>query len=207
MLKFIWPAAALIALSVSPAQAVSIAPGQVFEGTYSISAADLQIGSSLQLVSVDGPIQFQQFNLWSGTDRMDPGEGADFRIFEGGDTGQPPAVDVPLFAQGSFSFVGFGSGSTTTLTSGVVQIEATSGSFDLDQLELFGRADVTVRFRGGAPFTTQLVAGAFVQNIQPVSTTPPPPPSNVIPLPASGLLLGSFLAGLMGWRARRRCAM
>ncbi|WP_299848058.1 hypothetical protein [uncultured Roseovarius sp.] len=206
-------AAAVLVASVTAAQAITIEAGKSYLGDYSFSGIQPTPNPCCPIISIDTPIRAQQYNIFFGANRLDQGETITLDF-----TGRvaPPPPPTPDASTSSFTStnplgttsLGLGISSLfDNLSSGVIRISASGGSFDLDKLIVFASVNATVQTTNG-PVATTLPIEAMVTNFRLLSPPPPPPPPpNVVPLPASGLMLISVLAGLFGWRHRQYRSM
>lgn len=207
MLRTILASAALAA-SVTAAGGATIEPGKIYIADYNFTGSTPQAASCCPVISLDGPIQAQQYNIVFGTDRFDVGESIRLMF----DLTEPPemplADDDPALSTADGTSLGNSlslgiSDTFDNLSRGNVLIEALGGSFDIDSIEIFGSIPATVDAQG-SPLATSLGIGAFLTDYREIGATePPPPPDGVVPLPAGLPLLLSGLAGL-GVLARRK---
>ncbi|WP_375175505.1 hypothetical protein [Pseudooceanicola sp.] len=189
-------AATLLFCAAGAAQALTVSISNPVEGTFSFSAADVTPASCCPIVSIDGPIKFQQANFtFLSSDLLDPGTTIGFTILDSARNVLTSSSKTFLGASSTSSFF-FGSSDQPNLTSGYVQVTAQSGTFEIDQLMIQGFVSATVQSTSGGDLQTQLSAFTEVENFSSIN-------SGVVPIPASALLMLGGL-GLLGGLARRR---
>jgi hypothetical protein len=198
-------------VSALSADAVTILPGETYEGIYAASTDQIDTSMFAPILSIDGPILYVQYNIdfpdlapggkvtitHLAADRSLFGEvelenASAFPGFVGGAGGPCMFCELPVTG-----FIQVRNDSATALTLG--------GSFWPTgiQLALTVAATVDIPALGDA-YETSLSFVSPVTDFRLVSpVTPPPvdPPPGVIPLPAAGWLL---LAGIGSFALVRR---
>ncbi len=192
-------------ISASAAGAVTIQEGKTYLADFDYQNSELL--TVFEIISIDGPIvpNGARISFGSGSTSgigdnvLDPGETITLGYAE--DASSPYTFVSAYTNSGptSMSEFTFDISSFGANASGTLAVSAAGGSFDIDLVQLGGTVDVTHNPPSGLTQTT--ITTVF--DIRDFRETVSPPDPNVVPLPASGLMLGSLLAGVIGWRRWR----
>lgn len=191
-------AVATTVLSVTSAFGLTVGAGETWEGAYDLSAADTT--SIFPIVSVDGPITFQQYYAFISS-ALDVGEDLTIELYDssrillGSSTFEPTTTPFSGNA-------GLGGSYDGIISTGFVRVSSISGGFSLDFLQVAGIVPVTVDHPTLGDFSTAIQARDSVTDWTLVVDDPDG--GTVVPLPASAWLLVGAFAGMVGLRRRTR---